>query len=46
VEVRVGNVETKSGSRQVFGAVAKADTDVKALINRNLDASGGPSTRR
>jgi hypothetical protein len=40
VEVRVGNVETKSGSRQVFGAVAKAGTDVQALINRNLDAVG------
>jgi hypothetical protein len=40
VEVRVGNVETKSGSRQVFGAVAKVGTDVKALINRNLDAVG------
>ena len=40
LEVRVGNVETKSGSRQVFGAVAKAETDIKALINRNLDAVG------
>jgi hypothetical protein len=40
LEVRVGNVETKSGGRQVFGAVAKAGTDVKALINRNLDAVG------
>ena len=26
LEVRVGNVETKAGGRQVFGAVAKADT--------------------
>jgi hypothetical protein len=40
LEVRVGNVETKSGRRQVFGAVAKAATDIKALINRNLDAIG------
>jgi hypothetical protein len=40
VEVRVGNVETKSGSRQVFGTVARPGTDVKALINRNLDAVG------
>jgi hypothetical protein len=40
VEVRVGNVETKSGRRQVFGAATKAGTDVKALINRNLDAVG------
>ena len=40
LEVRVGNVETKCGGRQVFGAVAKAETDIKALINRNLDAVG------
>jgi hypothetical protein len=31
-EVRIGNVETKSGARHVFGAVAKADTDIKVLI--------------
>ena len=35
LEVRVGNVETKAGGRQVFGAVAKADTDIKVLIHRN-----------
>jgi hypothetical protein len=40
LEVRVGNVETKSVGRQVFGAVAKAGTDIKAPINRNLDAVG------
>jgi hypothetical protein len=40
LEVRIGNVETTSGSRQVFGAVAKADTDIEALIRRNLDAVG------
>jgi hypothetical protein len=40
LEVRVGNVETKSGGRQVFGAVAKGETDIKALVNRNLDAVG------
>jgi hypothetical protein len=40
MEVRVGNVETGSGRRQVFGAVAKADTDVKVLIRRSLDAVG------
>ena len=40
LEVRVGNVETKAGGRQVFGAVAKADTDLQALIRRNLDAVG------
>jgi hypothetical protein len=40
LEVRVGNVETASGGRQVFGAVAKTDTDIKALIRRSLDAVG------
>jgi hypothetical protein len=40
LEVRVGNVETNSGGRQGFGAVAKADTDIKVLIRRNLDAVG------
>jgi hypothetical protein len=40
LEVRVGNVETESGGRQVFGAVAKADTDIKLLIRRSLDAVG------
>ncbi len=40
LEVRVGNVETQSGGRQVFGAVAKAGTDVEALIRRTLDAVG------
>jgi hypothetical protein len=38
--VRVGNVEIKSGARQVFGAVAKTDTDIKVLIRRSLDAVG------
>jgi hypothetical protein len=32
LEVRVGNVETVDGGRQVFGAVAKAETDITALI--------------
>ena len=40
LEVRVGNVETAFGGRQVFGAVAKADTDIKVLIRRSLDAVG------
>jgi hypothetical protein len=40
LEVRVGNVETEPGGRQVFGAVAKADTDIKVLIRRSLDAVG------
>jgi hypothetical protein len=41
LEVRVGNVETRSGRRQVFAAVAKAGTDIEGLIRRNLDAVGG-----
>ncbi|MGI4943452.1 MAG: ISKra4 family transposase [Janthinobacterium lividum] len=40
LEVRVGNVETQAGGRQVFGAVAKADTDLEALIRRTLDVVG------
>jgi hypothetical protein len=45
LEVRVGNVETTAGGRQVFGAVAKADTSkadtsIEALIGRELDAVG------
>ena len=40
LEVRVGNVETASGGRQVFGAVARADTDIRAVIRRSLDAVG------
>ena len=40
LEVRVGNVETEAGGRQVFGAVAKAGTDTQALVRRSLDAGG------
>jgi hypothetical protein len=40
LEVRVGNVEAESGGRQIFGAVAKSDTDIKVLIGRSLDAVG------
>ncbi|MDO9712612.1 ISKra4 family transposase [Paracraurococcus lichenis] len=40
LEVRIGNVETTTGGRQVFGAVAKTDTDPAALIRRGLDAVG------
>lgn len=40
LEVRVGNVEAAFGSRRVFGAVAKADTDIRAVICRSLDAVG------
>jgi hypothetical protein len=40
-EVRIGNVETKAGARQVFGAVAKAGTNLEGLIRKNLEAVGG-----
>jgi hypothetical protein len=40
LEVRIGNVETATGGRQVFSAVAKTATDLGALIRRNLDAVG------
>ena len=40
LEVRVGNIETASGGRQVFGAVAKADTDISAPIRRSIRAIG------
>jgi hypothetical protein len=40
LEVRVGNVETPEGGRQVFGAVARSGTDIAALIRRTLDSVG------
>jgi hypothetical protein len=41
LEVRVGNAEVaESGSRQMFGAVANAGTDIVALIRHALDAMG------
>jgi len=40
LEVRVGNVETNAGRRQVFGAVAKSSTPIAELIRRSLDAVG------
>jgi hypothetical protein len=40
LEVRIGNVETATGCRQVFGAVAKTDTDLAGLIRGNLNAVG------
>jgi hypothetical protein len=40
LEVRVGNVETADGARQVFGAVARAETDFTALIQRTLETAG------
>jgi len=44
LEVRVGNVETETGSRQVFAAVAKAETDITALIQRTLESVGRSDT--
>ncbi len=40
LEVRVGNAEAPEGSRQVFGAVVNAGTDLVALIRRTLDTLG------
>jgi hypothetical protein len=40
LEVRVGNVETSDGGRQVFGAVAGSDTDIAVQIRRSLEAVG------
>jgi hypothetical protein len=47
LEVRVGNVETKAGGRQVFGAIAKANTAIEALIRRAANSTrlGAPRTR-
>jgi hypothetical protein len=40
LEVRVGNVETSDGGRQVFGAVAKSDTEIAVMIRRSLETVG------
>ena len=40
LEVCVGNVETAGGSRRVFGAVARSDTDIAVMIRRSLEAAG------
>jgi len=44
LEVRVGNVETADGGRQVFGAVTRAETDITVLIRRVLQALGRTDT--
>ena len=46
LEVRVGNVETADGGRQVFAAVTRAETDITALIQRTLEAVGPTDTTR
>ena len=40
LEIKIRNVETASGGRQVFGAVANANTDIKVLIRWSLGAVG------
>ena len=40
LEVRLGNVETAAGARQVFAAVARTDTEIEALIRRSLKEIG------
>ena len=40
LEVRLGNVKTSDGGRQVFAAVAKTDTSIEALIQRGLKEVG------
>jgi len=40
LEVRLGNVETLAGTRQVFAAVAKTDTEIDKLIQRTLTEVG------
>ena len=40
LEVRVGNVETQDGGRQVFGAVARAETDIAVLVRRSMETVG------
>jgi hypothetical protein len=46
LEVRVGNVETDTGGRQIFGAVTKAETDITALIQRTLETVGRTKTTK
>ncbi len=36
LEVRLGNVETANGARQVFAAVARTDTAIETVIRRSL----------
>ena len=45
LEVRLGNVETSEGARQVFAAVAKTDTSIVALIQRSLAEVGQAQPR-
>jgi hypothetical protein len=40
LEVRLGNIETANGARQVFAAVARTDTAIETLIRRSLGEVG------
>jgi hypothetical protein len=44
LEVRVGNVETDAGGRQVFGAVVGSETDLAAEIGHTMDRVGCTET--
>jgi hypothetical protein len=44
LEVRVGNVETVDGGRQVFSAVTRDETDITALIQRTQETVGRTDT--
>jgi hypothetical protein len=46
LEVRVGNVETVDGGRQVFGAVARAETDITAVLQKILETVGRTATTK
>jgi hypothetical protein len=40
LEVRVGNVKTADGGRQVIGVVTRAEADIAALTKRSLETVG------
>mgnify|MGYP007008283375 CR=1 FL=1 len=44
LEVRLGNIETSNGARQVFAAVAKTGTAIETLIQRGLTEVGHTDT--
>ncbi len=46
LEVRVGNIETVDGGRQVFGAVTRAETDITALTQQTLETVGRTDTTK
>ena len=46
LEVRVGNFETRTGARQVFGTVSRTGTDITALIQRTLETTSWTDTTK